>query len=166
MISQVKATMTDDDDEGSVVTLVTSVESVVSVGTVVTAVEQAEFIQVKDEVDQDEVDQGEEEDEVMVVEDYDEDQSGDLKFGGNHLMRAGTWLSSRLVHTVITRSILLSSPFSQLKQRNFQVYKMSGCIKHHPAQVLCSKNAGFWGFCTSLAVQRCEGEQAGCHQGA
>ena len=93
-ISQVKATMTDD-DEGSVVTLVTSVESVVSV---VTAVEPAEFIQVEDEVDQDEVDQGGEEvDEVVEEEDYDDDQSGDLKFGGNHLMRAGTRLSSRLV---------------------------------------------------------------------
>ena len=88
--------MTDDDDEGSVVTLVTSVESVVSV---VTAVEPAEFIQVEDEVDQDEVDQGEEVDEVMEEEDYDEDQSGDLKFGGHHLMRAGTLLSSRLVQS-------------------------------------------------------------------
>jgi len=91
-ISQVKATMTDD-DEGSVVTLVTSVESVVSV---VTAVEPAEFIQVEDEVDQDEVDQGGVEvDEVMEEEDYDDDQSGDLKFGGNHPICAGTRLSSR-----------------------------------------------------------------------
>ena len=84
-----------DDDEGSVVTLVTSVESVVSV---VTAVEPAEFIQVEDEVDQDEVEQGGEGvDEVMEEEDYDDDQSGDLKFGGNHPMCAGTRLSSRLV---------------------------------------------------------------------
>ena len=79
-----------DDDEGSVVTLVTSVESVVSV---VTAVEPAEFIQVEDEVDQG----GEEVYEVVQEEDYDDDQSGDLKFGGNHPMCAGTRLSSRLV---------------------------------------------------------------------
>ena len=121
--------MTDDDDEGSVVTLVTSVESVVSVGTVVTAVEQAEFIQVKDEVDQDEVDQGEEEDEVMVVEDYDEDQSGDLKFGGNHLMRAGTLLSSRLVQSNHQMHTFKLSLFTFKTDRNFEVDKMLGCIK-------------------------------------
>ena len=98
-----------DDDEGSVVTLVTSVESVVSV---VTAVEPAEFIQVEDEVDQDEVDQGGEEVyEVVQEEDYDDDQSGDLKFGGNHPICAGTRLSSRFF-------LLLSEMCNSVKRGN------------------------------------------------
>ena len=86
--------MTDDDDDGSVVTVATIAESVVSV---VTRVEPAGFRQVEDEVDrEDEVDQEEEVDEVVEEEDdHTSDQSGDPLSGKNHPVHKDPSLSNR-----------------------------------------------------------------------
>ena len=86
--------MTDDDDDGSVVTVATIAESVVSV---VTRVEPAGFRQVEDEVDrEDEVDQEEEVDEVVEEEDdHTGDQSGDPLSGKNHPVHKDPSLSNR-----------------------------------------------------------------------